>query len=157
MQAIEQCPQTVALIITPPNADIDSDATVTLARQSVALTAFGGVMIKAELAVKQNEVGKSRKCVGRRSRRSFGGSASAQGVSLLCYLANCGSSSVTNAALRRPPSVAQRHQFDYTPGCPELPAVNFTAASWHRHKPAAVDAIAPSKAWERGMRCKLQL
>ena len=36
-----------ALIITPPNADMDSDATVTLARQSVALAAFGGVMIKA--------------------------------------------------------------------------------------------------------------
>jgi hypothetical protein len=53
-----------------------------------------------------------------------------------------GSSSVTNAALRRPPSVAQRHQFDYTLGYPELPAVNFTAASWHRHKPAAVDATA---------------
>ena len=92
-------------------------------------------MIKAELAVKQNEVGKSRKCVGRRSRRSFGGSASAQGASLLCYLAN-----------RRPPSVAQRHQIDYTFRCPELSAVNFTAASWHRHKPAAVDATSASNA-----------
>ena len=55
-----------------------------------------------------------------------------------------GSSLGTNAALRRPPSVAHRHQFDYTFGCPELPSVNFTAASWHRHKPAAVDATAAS-------------
>jgi len=65
-----------------------------------------------------------------------------------------GSFLVTN---RRPPSFDQRHQIDYTFRCPELPAVNFTAASWHGHKPAAVDAIAPSKAWERGIRCKPQL
>jgi len=47
-------------------------------------------------------------------------------------------------ANRRPPSVAKCHQIDYTFRCPELPAVNFTAASWYGHKPAAVDAIAAS-------------
>ena len=60
-------------------------------------------------------------------------------------LAHDGSSLGTNAALRRPPSVAQRHQFDYTFGCPELPSVNFTAASWHRQKHAAVDATAAAQ------------
>jgi len=59
-------------------------------------------------------------------------------------LAHDGSSLGTNAVLRRPPSVAQRHQIDYTFHCLELPAVNFTAASCHGHKPAAVDATSAS-------------
>ncbi len=65
--------------------------------------------------------------------------------SRLSFLHNDGSTLVTNAALRRPPNVAQRHQFDYTFGRPELPSVNFTAASWHRHKTAAVDATAAAQ------------
>ena len=55
-----------------------------------------------------------------------------------------GSSLGTNAALRRPPSVAQRHQIDYIFRCARLPSVYSTAASWHRHKPAAVDATSAS-------------
>jgi hypothetical protein len=36
---------------------------------------------------------------------------------------------VTNAALRRPPSIAQRHQYDYAFHCPELRSVESTAAA----------------------------
>ena len=56
-----------------------------------------------------------------------------------------GSTLVTNAALRRPPNVAQRHHFDYTFHCSELQSVDFTAASWHEHDSAAVDATSVSK------------
>ena len=47
---------------------------------------------------------------------------------------------VTNAALRRAPSVDQRHQCDYTFCCPELPSVTSTAAANDNSFLRAVDA-----------------
>ena len=47
---------------------------------------------------------------------------------------------VTNAALRRAPSVDQRHQCDYTFCCPELPSVTSTAAANDNSVLRAVDA-----------------
>ena len=55
-----------------------------------------------------------------------------------------GSSLVTNAALSRPPSVAQRHQFDYAFDCLELRSVDFTAALDDNSLPQAVDATSAS-------------
>jgi hypothetical protein len=46
----------------------------------------------------------------------------------------------TNAALRRPPIVAQRHQFDCAFHCPELRSVDFTAAASDNSLLLAVDA-----------------
>ena len=56
-----------------------------------------------------------------------------------------GSSLVTNAALSRPPSVAQRHQFDYAFDCLELRSVDFTAALDDNSLPQAVDTTASTK------------
>jgi hypothetical protein len=47
----------------------------------------------------------------------------------LGFVTNVGSSSGTNAAPRRPPSVAHRHHVDDTLDRPKLRAVSFTAAS----------------------------
>ena len=44
-------------------------------------------------------------------------------------MTNVGSTLATNAALRRPPGIALRHQFDYAFHCPELRSVDFTAAA----------------------------
>jgi hypothetical protein len=55
-----------------------------------------------------------------------------------------GSSLVTSAALSRPPSVAQRHQFDYAFDCLELRSVDFTAALDDNSLPQAVDATSAS-------------
>ena len=49
---------------------------------------------------------------------------------------------VTKAVILRPPRVAQRHHVDYAFHCSELQSVDFTAASWHEHDSAAVDATA---------------
>jgi hypothetical protein len=56
-----------------------------------------------------------------------------------------GSSLVTSAALSRPPSVAQRHQFDYAFDCLELRSVDFTAALDDNSLPQAVDATSSTK------------
>jgi hypothetical protein len=51
-----------------------------------------------------------------------------------------GSSLVTNAALRTPPSGDRRVQFDYTFCCPELRSVSSTAAANDNSVLRAVDA-----------------
>jgi hypothetical protein len=51
---------------------------------------------------------------------------------------------ITNAALRRAPSVDQRHQCDYTFCCPELPSVTSTAAANDNSVLRAVDATSCS-------------
>jgi len=71
--------------------------------------------------------------------------------SRLSFLHNDGSTLVTNAALRRPPNVAHRHQFHYTFGCPELTSVTFTDASCHRHKTAAVPGASKKNRFRRSL------
>ena len=55
-----------------------------------------------------------------------------------------GSSLVTNAAIRRPPNIAPRHQFDHAFDCSELRSVDFTAAANDNPVVRAVDATAAS-------------
>ena len=64
--------------------------------------------------------------------------------SALPFVTHDRSTLVTKAVILRPPRVAQRHHFDYTFHCSELQSVDFTAASWHEHDSAAVDATSAS-------------
>ena len=56
-----------------------------------------------------------------------------------------GSTLLTNAAIRRPPIVAPRHQFDHAFHCSELRSVDFTAAANDNPVVRAVDATACRK------------
>jgi hypothetical protein len=67
------------------------------------------------------------------------------GVYRVVVVTKDGSTLVTNAALRRPPSVTQRHQCDYAFHCLELRSVENTAAPNDDSLALAVDATSVSK------------
>jgi hypothetical protein len=66
------------------------------------------------------------------------------GVYRVVVVTKDGSTLVTNAALRRPPSVTQRHQYDYAFHCLELRSVENTAATNDDSLARAVDATSAS-------------
>ena len=63
----------------------------------------------------------------------------------IAIVTHVGSTLVTNAAIRRPPNIAPRHQFDHAFHCPELRSVDFTVAANDNPVLRSVDATACRK------------